>query len=171
MNRLARVTGRFQPVHAQHRELFEIALRDADHLIVAVTNPDSGARHEEPTSPHRHPPDANPFTFFERARLLQLVARYELAAGEVAAAFDITRTAVSQHLTVLTSAGLLVERRDGTRRPYRARPKGLAGLRELLDDIWSTLLDVARRLGEADAGGEETGFGPEGDGHEQAAAG
>lgn len=71
MTRLACVTGRFQPVHAQHLELFEIAARDADHLVVAVTNPDSGARHAESTSAHRHLPRSNPFTFFERARMLR----------------------------------------------------------------------------------------------------
>jgi DNA-binding transcriptional ArsR family regulator len=80
------------------------------------------------------------------------VARDELAAGEIAAAFDITRTAVSQHLTVLKNAGLLSERRDGTRRLYRARAQGLAGLRDFLDDIWAGALDAARRLAEHDQG-------------------
>jgi DNA-binding transcriptional ArsR family regulator len=87
-----------------------------------------------------------------RRAILQLVARDELAAGEIAAAFDITRTAVSQHLTVLKHAGLLSERRDGTRRLYRARPQGLAGLREFLDDMWSGALDAARRIAEHDQG-------------------
>ena len=87
-----------------------------------------------------------------RRAILRLVARDELAAGEIAAAFDVTRTAVSQHLTVLKSAGLLAERRDGTRRLYRARPEGLAGLREFLDEVWGSSLDVARRLVEADRG-------------------
>ena len=87
-----------------------------------------------------------------RRAILRLVARDELAAGEIAAAFDITRTAVSQHLTVLKEAGLLSERRDGTRRLYRARPEGLAGLRELLDDMWSSALDTARALAEEQRG-------------------
>ena len=87
-----------------------------------------------------------------RRKILQLVARDELAAGEVAAAFDITRTAVSQHLTVLKNAGLLSERRDGTRRLYRARAQGLAGLREFLDDMWAGALDTARRIAEAERG-------------------
>jgi DNA-binding transcriptional ArsR family regulator len=85
-----------------------------------------------------------------RREILRLVARDELAAGEIAAAFDVTRTAVSQHLTVLKNAGLITERRDGTRRLYRARPDGLAGLRQFLDDIWAGSLDVARELVEAD---------------------
>ena len=87
-----------------------------------------------------------------RRAILRLVANEELAAGEIAAAFDVTRTAVSQHLTVLKHAGLLTERRDGTRRLYRARPDGLAGLREFLDDMWAASLDAARRLVEADRG-------------------
>jgi len=87
-----------------------------------------------------------------RRAILRLVARDELAAGEIAAAFLVTRTAVSQHLTVLKNAGLLAERRDGTRRLYRARPEGLAGLRQFLDEMWGASLDVARRLVEADRG-------------------
>ena len=87
-----------------------------------------------------------------RRKILQLVAHDELSAGEIAAAFDITRTAISQHLTVLKNAGLLSERRDGTRRLYRARAQGLAGLREFLDDMWSSALDAARRIAEQDRG-------------------
>src|SRR5687768_16615015 len=87
-----------------------------------------------------------------RRAILRLVAHDELAAGEIAAAFDITRPAVSQHLTVLKQAGLLNERRDGTRRLYRARPEGLAQLRHFLDDMWAGALDTARRLVEAEHG-------------------
>jgi len=85
-----------------------------------------------------------------RRAILQLVAHDELAAGEIASAFEITRPAVSQHLTVLKNAGLLHERRDGTRRFYRARSEGLLGLRDVLEDIWAASLDVARQLVEAD---------------------
>ena len=87
-----------------------------------------------------------------RRAILRLVARDELAAGEIAAAFEVTRTAVSQHLTVLKSAGLLAERREGTRRLYRARPEGLAGLRHFLDEMWASSLDTARRLVESERG-------------------
>lgn len=85
-----------------------------------------------------------------RRDILQLVAHDELAAGEIAAAFEVTRTAVSQHLTVLKGAGLLDERRDGTRRLYRARPDGLDALRRFLDDMWASSLDMARRLAEGE---------------------
>jgi DNA-binding transcriptional ArsR family regulator len=87
-----------------------------------------------------------------RRAILRLVASGELAAGEIAAAFEVTRTAVSQHLTVLRNAGLLTERREGTRRLYRARPEGLAGLRRFLDDMWASSLEEARRLVEAEEG-------------------
>src|SRR5450755_1149428 len=87
-----------------------------------------------------------------RRAILRLVAHDELAAGELAAAFDVTRTAVSQHLTVLKNARLLAERRDGTRRLYRARPAGIAGLRQFLDDMWADSLDAARRIAEAERG-------------------
>jgi DNA-binding transcriptional ArsR family regulator len=87
-----------------------------------------------------------------RRAILQLVAHEELAAGAIAAHFDVHRTAISQHLTVLKDAGLIKERRDGTRRLYRAAPEGLDGLRQLLEHMWSAALDVARRLTEAERG-------------------
>jgi DNA-binding transcriptional ArsR family regulator len=71
-----------------------------------------------------------------RRAILKLVARTELAAGDIAAVFDVTRPAISQHLTVLRCAGLLHERRVGSRRLYRARPEGFDGLRTLLDELW-----------------------------------
>jgi DNA-binding transcriptional ArsR family regulator len=87
-----------------------------------------------------------------RRAILRLVTHDERSAGEIAAAFEVSRTAISQHLTVLKNAGLLTERRDGTRRIYRARPEGLAGLRAFLDEMWGDTLDTARRLVEAERG-------------------
>jgi DNA-binding transcriptional ArsR family regulator len=75
-----------------------------------------------------------------RREILTLVRESELSAGEIAANFDVTRPAISQHLTVLKDAGLLVERRDGTRRLYRARPEGLADLRDFLEGFWTERL-------------------------------
>ena len=75
-----------------------------------------------------------------RRAILELVARTELPAGEIANRFDVSRPAISQHLTVLKEAGLVVERRDGTRRLYRARPEALAELRSFLDHLWSDAL-------------------------------
>ena len=85
-----------------------------------------------------------------RRAILRLVAHSELAAGEIAGYFEVTRPAVSQHLTVLKNAGLLTERKVATRRLYRARPEGLAGLRQFLDQMWASSLEVARDLVEAD---------------------
>jgi nicotinamide mononucleotide adenylyltransferase len=89
---LACVTGRFQPVHSQHLELFALALRECAHLVVAVTNPDTSARHAEPTSAHRHTSAANPFTYFERVRLLTAALRGAgLAERTTVVPFDLTR--------------------------------------------------------------------------------
>ena len=85
-----------------------------------------------------------------RRAILELVAHSELAAGEIAGRFEVSRTAVSQHLTVLRNAGLLTERKVATRRLYRARPEGLAGLRQFLDQMWASSLETARDLVEAD---------------------
>ncbi|HEY5052884.1 MAG TPA: metalloregulator ArsR/SmtB family transcription factor [Solirubrobacterales bacterium] len=76
-----------------------------------------------------------------RREILELVRERELSAGDIAARFDVSRPAVSQHLTVLRGAGLLEERREGTSRLYRARPEGLAGLRDFLNGFWSDRLE------------------------------
>lgn len=83
-----------------------------------------------------------------RRNILRLVADREAPAGEIAAAFDVTRTAVSQHLSVLKEAGLVTERREGTRRYYRARRDSLTQLHAALDTIWAGALDRGRLLAE-----------------------
>jgi DNA-binding transcriptional ArsR family regulator len=92
-----------------------------------------------------------------RRRILRLVWDRELSAGEIAGHFDVTRPAVSQHLAVLREAGLLSERRSGTRRLYRARPEGIADLKAFLDEFWGDRLEalkheVERGEGPVDAG-------------------
>jgi DNA-binding transcriptional ArsR family regulator len=71
-----------------------------------------------------------------RRDILALVHDRELPAGEIARRFDVTRPAISQHLAVLREAGLVTERRVGTRRLYRARPAGAADLRAWLEAFW-----------------------------------
>jgi DNA-binding transcriptional ArsR family regulator len=83
-----------------------------------------------------------------RRAILQLVRDDERSAGEIAAQFDVSRPAVSQHLTVLKEAGLVSERRNGTRRLYRARPEGLTTLRAFLDELWGDRLEALKREAE-----------------------
>jgi DNA-binding transcriptional ArsR family regulator len=83
-----------------------------------------------------------------RRQILALVRERELSAGEIAANFEVSRPAVSQHLKVLHGAGLLSERRQGTRRLYRARPEGLAGLRDFMDEFWTDRLERLRLAAE-----------------------
>lgn len=86
-----------------------------------------------------------------RRQILELVRDGELSAGQIAAHFEVTRPAISQHLTVLKSAGLVTERRDGTRRLYRANPAGLAGLKQFIDRFWATGLARLKTEAEAEA--------------------
>ncbi len=83
-----------------------------------------------------------------RRQILTLVRDGELSAGEIASHFDVTRPAVSQDLTLLKEAGLVDERRNGTRRLYRVRPEGMAELRAFLEEFWDTRLDALKREAE-----------------------
>ena len=85
-----------------------------------------------------------------RREILRLVAADERSAGDIAARFDVTRSAISQHLKVLREADLVTERRDGTRRLYRARPEGLEGLRAFLEEFWTDRLDDLKSEAEAE---------------------
>ena len=62
------------------------------------------------------------------------------AVGEIARDLPVSRPAVSQHLRVLKEAGLVTERRDGTRRLYRVDPAGLAELRAYTERFWADVL-------------------------------
>lgn len=85
-----------------------------------------------------------------RRAILRLVWDRELAAGEIASHFDVTRPAISQHLNVLKSAGLLTERRQGTRRFYKARPEGLAEVKAFLEAFWDESLERLKYHAEAE---------------------
>jgi DNA-binding transcriptional ArsR family regulator len=80
-----------------------------------------------------------------RRRILTLVRDEEHSAGEIAAEFTVSWPAVSQHLRVLREAGLVTERREGTRRLYRARPEGLDEVRAFLDVFWDVKLERLKR--------------------------
>jgi len=83
-----------------------------------------------------------------RRQILTLVRHGELSAGEIASHFDVTRPAVSQHLNVLKEVGLVTERRNGTRRLYRARPEGLVELKVFLEEFWDERLEALKREAE-----------------------
>ena len=87
-----------------------------------------------------------------RREILRLVLEKELSSGEIAAHFEdeVTRPAISQHLKVLTDAGLVTMRREGTRRLYQARPEGLAEVRRYLEGFWDDQLQLLKRAAEAE---------------------
>jgi DNA-binding transcriptional ArsR family regulator len=72
---------------------------------------------------------------------LRLVWDRELPAGAIAARFDVSFAAVSQHLGVLRDAGFVSVRRDGRLRFYRADLRALGPLRATLEEMWATSLD------------------------------
>jgi len=76
-----------------------------------------------------------------RRAILRLVRDREIPAGEIAEHFPaISRPAVSQHLRVLTDAGLVDVRPEGNRRLYRWRPEGLRDAAAFLDEMWADRL-------------------------------
>ncbi len=85
-----------------------------------------------------------------RRDIIRLIRETELPAGQIAANFTLTQQAVSQHITVLKRAGLLEERREGTRRLYRFHSDALAPVRDLLDEFWPAALERLKRAVERD---------------------
>lgn len=85
-----------------------------------------------------------------RRDIIRLIRDGELPAGQIAAQFTLTQQAVSQHLGVLKRAGLLEERRQGTRRLYRFHSDALMPVRDLLDEFWPDALQRLKRAVERD---------------------
>ena len=83
-----------------------------------------------------------------RRAILERLRRGPLAVAEIARDLPVSRPAVSQHLRVLKEAGLVSERRSGTRRLYRLDLNGLAGLRAYLDSFWEEALASFKRDGD-----------------------
>jgi DNA-binding transcriptional ArsR family regulator len=75
-----------------------------------------------------------------RRAILERLRSNPLSVGEIAAELPVSRPAVSQHLRVLREAGLVTERRNGTRRLYRLDPDGVGELRDYFDDFWTDAL-------------------------------
>src|ERR1700719_3385488 len=76
-----------------------------------------------------------------RRLLLERMVAAPRSAGELARGLPISQPAVSQHLKVLKDAGLVAERREGTRRVYSADAAALGELRAYIDSMWRNALD------------------------------
>lgn len=87
-----------------------------------------------------------------RRAMLRVVRDEPRSVGEIAAHFDISQQAVSQHLQVLREAGLVAVRREGQRRLYVVRPEGLETLETFLADLWPAGLQRLKRAVESDRG-------------------
>ncbi|MBA3807429.1 MAG: helix-turn-helix transcriptional regulator [Solirubrobacterales bacterium] len=74
------------------------------------------------------------------------------SVNEIAAQFDISQQAVSQHLQVLKDAGLVAVRPQGQRRLYAVRPEGLDSVREFLAQLWPESLERLKQAVERDEG-------------------
>ncbi len=85
-----------------------------------------------------------------RRKILKLLQDSELAAGEIAAQFNVTRPAISQHLQVLERAGMVRVRRAGTKRLYRLRPEAIEELSEFLSEFWDVRLKMLKHAAETD---------------------
>ena len=76
-----------------------------------------------------------------RRRLLQLLGAGEQTVSQLASHFTVSRSAISQHLGVLASMGLVASRRVGKFQYYRLDAGGMAALRAELDSFWTRELD------------------------------
>ena len=86
-----------------------------------------------------------------RREILSLIWNDEMAASEIAAQFDVTFGAVSQHLTILREAELVTVRKEGNHRLYTADRDALAPYREILETMWGdTLSRMAQAIEEAE---------------------
>ena len=90
-----------------------------------------------------------------RRLILERLRSGPRAVGELAAELPVSRPAVSQHLRVLKEAGLVTERRNGTRHLYRVDIDGLAEVRDYLDSFWTDVLAAFQAAAEAEAEKED----------------
>jgi DNA-binding transcriptional ArsR family regulator len=79
-----------------------------------------------------------------RRKVFERLRQGPRAVNAIAAGMPVSRPAVSQHLKVLKSAGLVEERTEGVRRIYSLRREGLMELREWLDGFWDEALEAFR---------------------------
>ena len=88
-----------------------------------------------------------------RRRIFEELRRGPRAVGELAAGLPVSRPAVSQHLKVLKEAGLVREKREGTKNFYSADTRGLEPLRAYLEGFWGKVLDTFSAAVEERRGG------------------
>jgi DNA-binding transcriptional ArsR family regulator len=91
-----------------------------------------------------------------RFEIVKLVRRREMTAGTIARRFRLTRPAVSQHIGLLREAGLLDERRVGSKRLYVVRTEGFDELAEFIEGFWRTRLQRLKQAAEATERGKTT---------------
>lgn len=77
-----------------------------------------------------------------RQSLVHLLRKRPSTVGELAQRLPVSRPAVSQHLQVLKSAGLVEEERRGTRHYFRLNPRSLADLRAHIESLWRDALSA-----------------------------
>ena len=87
-----------------------------------------------------------------RRAVLELIRGGARPVGGIAAELPVSRPAVSQHLQVLKEAGLVRDRKDGTRRLYSVDPEGLEALRTYLDGFWGDALAAFKEAAEEEGG-------------------
>jgi DNA-binding transcriptional ArsR family regulator len=92
-----------------------------------------------------------------RRAVLEELRRGPTPVGELAERLPVSRPAVSQHLKVLKEAGLVHDRRDGTRRLYSVERRGLAELREYLDAFWENALEAFKKAADSEQEGGDDG--------------
>jgi DNA-binding transcriptional ArsR family regulator len=80
-----------------------------------------------------------------RRAIFERLASGPQPVGVIARGLPVSRPAVSQHLRVLKSAGLVRDRAEGTRRVYQIDPKGLGAIRAWLDRFWTDALESFRK--------------------------
>ena len=85
-----------------------------------------------------------------RRAILLLVRDEPRSVNDIAAHFDITQQAVSQHLQVLREAGLVAVRPQGQRRLYAVRPEGFTTVHDFLRQFWPAGLENLKQAVEAD---------------------
>jgi DNA-binding transcriptional ArsR family regulator len=83
-----------------------------------------------------------------RREILSLVRDRELTSSAIASHFEISAPAISQHLKVLEESGLVVVRREGTKRYYRIRRDGFSELKQYIDRFWDDSLLLLKEAAE-----------------------